>query len=276
MMLPLPCFTVRIVPGFFQMWRLTFRPKSSILVSSDQRILFLMVWQSLGAFWQSTSMLSSAFYWGLASVCQLYHKCLIGGVGCHSGRFSHLHRGTLELCQSDHQVLVHLPDQGLSPPIAQLGWTASSRKGLGGDGDHCVFGDLQFCRNVLVPFPRSVPRHNPVLELDGQFLRPHGLVFALTCTVNCWILYRQVCAFMSNQFNLPKVDCCRNISRVIHGNRMNLSSKSSLIAKGLNTYVKKVFVLFFNTFANISKNLFSLCHYGYSVQIAEYFFTILE
>ena len=27
-----------------------------------------------------------------------------------SGRFSHLPRGTLELCQNDHQVLGHLPD----------------------------------------------------------------------------------------------------------------------------------------------------------------------
>jgi hypothetical protein len=50
----------------------------------------------------------------------------------------------------------------------------------------------------LVPFPRSVPQHNPVSELYGQFLRPHGLVFALICTVNCGTLYRQVCAFTNN------------------------------------------------------------------------------
>jgi hypothetical protein len=37
----------------------------------------------------------------------------------------------------------------------------------------------------------------------------------------------------------------------------------SLIAKGLNTYVKKVFLFFvFITFAKMSKKLFSLCHYG--------------
>jgi hypothetical protein len=59
--------------------------------------------------------------------------------------------------------------------------------------------------DILVPFPRSVPRHNPVSELYGQFLQPHGLVFALTCTVNCGTLYRQVCVF-SNQLNLPQVD----------------------------------------------------------------------
>uniref|UniRef100_A0A8C7FGT8 Myosin binding protein C3 n=1 Tax=Oncorhynchus kisutch TaxID=8019 RepID=A0A8C7FGT8_ONCKI len=46
--------------------------------------------------------------------------------------FFHLHRGTLELCQSEHQVLGHLPDQGPSPPIAQFGQAASSKKSLGG------------------------------------------------------------------------------------------------------------------------------------------------
>jgi hypothetical protein len=43
-----------------------------------------------------------------------------------------------------------IPDQGLSPPIAQFSWAASSRKSLGGskllpfkdDGGHCVLGDL--------------------------------------------------------------------------------------------------------------------------------------
>ncbi|KAK6321545.1 hypothetical protein J4Q44_G00085210 [Coregonus suidteri] len=63
------------------------------------------------------------------------------------------------------------------------------------DGGNCVLGDLQCCRNVLVPFPRSVPRHNPVSELYRQFLQPHGLVFALTCTLNCGTLYIQVCVF---------------------------------------------------------------------------------
>ena len=52
-MLPPPCFTVGmvlarwwVVPGFLKTWRLAFRPNSSIFVSSDQRILFLMVWES--------------------------------------------------------------------------------------------------------------------------------------------------------------------------------------------------------------------------------------
>ena len=40
--------------------------------------------------------------------------------GCLSVNFSHLHRGTLELCQSDHRVLGHLPDQGLLPRSISL------------------------------------------------------------------------------------------------------------------------------------------------------------
>ena len=123
--------------------------------------------------------------------------------GCPSGKFSHLYRGTLELCQSYYRFLGHLPDQGPSPLIAQFGWAASSRKSLGGsklllfknNGGHCVLGDLQCCRHFLVPFPGSVPRHNHVSELYRQFLRPHGLVFDLTCAVNCGTLCRQVCAF---------------------------------------------------------------------------------
>jgi hypothetical protein len=46
----------------------------------------------------------------------------------------------------------------------------------------------------------------------------------------------------------------RNISRMINGNRMHLSSISSLIAKGLNTYANKVFMfLFWNKAVNVTK-----------------------
>jgi hypothetical protein len=61
----------------------------------------------------------------------------------------------------------------------------------------------------LVPFPRSVPQHNPVSELYVHFLQPHGLVFAFShalSTVGPYIdrcLYFQI---MSNQLNLPQVD----------------------------------------------------------------------
>ena len=76
---------------------------------------------------------------------------------------------TEELCQRDHQVLGHLPelwssvsdhqvigqlpDQGPSPPIAQFGQAASSKKSVGGsklpfkNGGHCSWGPsmLQKC-----------------------------------------------------------------------------------------------------------------------------------
>uniref|UniRef100_A0A4W5N655 ArfGAP with SH3 domain, ankyrin repeat and PH domain 1 n=1 Tax=Hucho hucho TaxID=62062 RepID=A0A4W5N655_9TELE len=38
-------------------------------------------------------------------------------------------------------------------------------------------------------------KHTTHTHACGQFLQPHGLRFALTCTVNCGTLYRQVCAF---------------------------------------------------------------------------------
>ena len=84
-----------------------------------------------------------------------------------------------------------------------------------------------------------------------------GLVFALTCTVNCGTSYRQVCAFPNYVQSIEFTSSCRNISKMINGNRMHRSSISSLIAKGLNTHVNKVFLFFIlNTFAKTSKNVF--------------------
>ena len=85
-----------------------------------------------------------------------------------------------------------------------------------------VLGGLQSCRSF-------VPRHNHVSELYGQFLRPHSLVFTMTCTVNCVALYRQVSAFpnhvQSIEFTTGELQSsCRNISRMINGNRMHRSS----------------------------------------------------
>uniref|UniRef100_A0A674AAJ1 Phosphodiesterase n=1 Tax=Salmo trutta TaxID=8032 RepID=A0A674AAJ1_SALTR len=56
------------------------------------------------------------------------------------------------------------------------GRAASSRKSLGGskllpfknDGGHCILGDIQCCRNVLVPFPRSECVCVYVLEGDSR------------------------------------------------------------------------------------------------------------
>ena len=68
---------------------------------------------------------------------------------------------TEELCQSDHLVLGHLPDQGSSPPDSYVGRVASSRKSPGGfkllpfkiDVGYCVLQDLQCCRIVFYPSP---------------------------------------------------------------------------------------------------------------------------
>ena len=143
-------------------------------------------------------------------------------------------------------LLGHLPDQGPSPLIAQFCQAASSRKNLGdskhlpfkNDGGHCVLGDLQCCS--LVPFLRSVSRHNPVSKLYGKVLQLHGLVFVLTCIANCGTLYSHVCAFPNHVQSIESTigglqSSSRNISGMIDGNRMHLSSILSLRAKGLNT-----------------------------------------
>ena len=101
-----------------------------------------------------------------------------------SGRFSYLHRGTLLLCQSDHRVLGHLPDQGPTPQLLSLaGWPALGRILVVPNHFHfrmmeaTVFLGPSMLQKCLVPFPRSVPRHNPVSEVYKQFLRPQRLVF---------------------------------------------------------------------------------------------------
>ena len=59
----------------------------------------------------------------------------------------------------------------------------------------CVLMVIVLLQNFLGTLPHMRPRHNPVTELYGQFLRPHGFVFALTRTVNCGTFNRQVCTF---------------------------------------------------------------------------------
>ena len=130
------------------------------------------------------------------------------------------------------------PDHCPSRPLAQFGREASSRKSLGGskllpfknDGGHCVLGDLQCCLNILLPFLSSVPRHNPVLELYRQFLRPHGLVFVLTCTVNCGTLNRQVWAFPNHVHSIEITtgglqSSCWTISRIINFESHSIGSE---------------------------------------------------
>ena len=134
-----------------------------------------------------------------------------------------------------------------SCPVAQFGRTASSRKILGSsiffpfpnDEAHRALGNFKHSRNCFVPFPRSIPPHNSISEFYGQFLGPHGGVSALTGTVNCGTLYRKVRSFLNH---VPSIDLatgelqssCRDISRMIKGNWIHLSSSWSVAAKGLN------------------------------------------
>jgi hypothetical protein len=99
------------VPGFHQTWRLAFRPKSSVLVSSDQRIFFLMLWESFRCFLANSKRAVKCLMSGFCLVtlpqrpdewllsCHSTTKAWLVDCcrnGCPSGRFSHLHRGTLE------------------------------------------------------------------------------------------------------------------------------------------------------------------------------------
>jgi hypothetical protein len=65
----------------------------------------------------------------MASVWSLHHKGLIGGV---LQRLVPISTEELELCQSDHWDIGHLPEQGPFSPNAKFGLMASSRKSLGG------------------------------------------------------------------------------------------------------------------------------------------------
>ena len=102
-------------------------------------------------------------------------------------------------------------------------------------------------------------------------------------TVNYGILYRQVCAFLNHvqsiEFTTGRLQSsCRNISRMIDGNRMLLSSISSLIAKVLNTFVNKVFLYYIcYIWAKNSKNLFlSLSLWGIVCRLMKNKFNLIH
>ena len=84
-------------------------------------------------------------------------------------------------------------------------------------------------------------------------------------------LNRQVCAFPNHVRSIEFTtgglqSSCRNISRMINGNRMQLSSITSLIEKGLNTYVNKVFLFsFLIHLLKCQKTCFHFAIMGYCV-----------
>ncbi len=124
MMLPPPCFTVGTVldrwwavPGFLHTYRLELRPKSSILVSSDQRILQVFFSKLHAGF--HVSCTEERLPSGHSAIKpRLVEGCSDGWL---STTFSHLPNASLELSHSDLWVLLYLSHQGSSPPIAQFG-----------------------------------------------------------------------------------------------------------------------------------------------------------
>ena len=162
-----------------------------------------------------------------------------------SGRFSLLSQETLSFCQSGLWVLGHLPIQGPSCPVVQFGQTASSRKSLGSsiffpfpnDRAHCALENFQHSQNCFIPILRCIPTNNSISE----FLWLHGGVSALTCNDNYWTWYTRVCFLLHHvqSINLATgglQSSSGDISRMLKGNWMHLSSIWSVMAKGLNTY----------------------------------------
>ncbi len=164
---------------------LELRPKSSILVSSDQRILFVTILESFRCFLANSmrAFMCLALRRGFRQGHSAIKPRLVEGCsdGWLSTTFSHLPNASLELSHSDLWVLLYLSHQGSSPPIAQFGRTASSRKGSGRPkrlpfkdyGGHCALRNLKCSRFFFVTLARSVPCHNSVSELFRQFLWPH-------------------------------------------------------------------------------------------------------
>ncbi len=251
MMLPPPCFTVGTVldrwwavPGFLHTYRLELRPKSSILVSSDQRILQVFFSKLHAGF--HVSCTEERLPSGHSAIKpRLVEGCSVGWL---STTFSHLPNASLELSHSDLWVLLYLSHQGSSPPIAQFGRTASSRKGSGRPkrlpfkdyGCHCALRNLKCSRNFFVTLARSVPCHNSVSELFRQFLWPHDshLLWHALWAVRSYIDRCVAFLIKSNQYNQTQLDSNEGVEPS-QGWSEEMDSTwvkyMSVTAKGLNT-----------------------------------------
>ncbi len=251
MMLPPPCFTVGTVldrwwavPGFLHTYRLELRPKSSILVSSDQRILQVFFSKLHAGF--HVSCTEERLPSGHSAIKpRLVEGCSDGWL---STTFSHLPNASLELSHSDLWVLLDLSHQGSSPPIAQFGRTASSRKGSGRPkrlpfkdyGGHCALRNLKCSRNFFVTLARSMPCHNSVFELFRQFLWPHDshLLWHALWAVRSYIDRCVAFLIKSNQYNQTQLDSNEGVEPS-QGWSEEMDSTwvkyMSVTAKGLNT-----------------------------------------
>ena len=122
----------------------------------------------------------------------------------------------------------------------------------------------------FITFPRSIPPHNSISELYGQFLGIHGEVSALTCTVNCGTLYKKVCFFLSHVHWIELTtgglhSSYRDISRMIKGNWMHLSSIWIVIAKGKIIDIRYFSFSFLINLLKFLKTCFHFVILGYFV-----------
>ena len=215
-----------------------------------------MVWESLGVFCQTPSRLSCAFYWGVASVWPLYHKRLIGGV-----------------LQTWLSFLKVLPSPQRNSLLSLARWPVLLLPKFFHLRlmEATVFlGTFNAAETFWYPYPDlCLDTIISRFSADNSF-RPYGLVFSSSCTVNCGTLYRPACAFPSHvqsiEFTTGGLQSSwRHISRMINGNRMHLRYILSLIAKGKNSYVNKVFMFIFNAFEKCLKTCFHFAIIGYCV-----------
>ncbi len=206
MMLPPPCFTLLGLYWtgdeqclvFLHTYRLELRPKSSILVSSDQRILQVFFSKLHAGF--HVSCTEERLPSGHSAIKPRLVRAAV--MVWLSTTFSHLPNASLELSHSDLGFFFTSLTKASSPPIAQFGRTASSRKGSGRPkrlpfkdyGGTVLLGTLSaaefFCNlGQICALPQFCLWALQAVPLTSWFS------FALTCTVSCKVLYRQVCGF---------------------------------------------------------------------------------
>ena len=175
------------------------RPNSSILVSSDQRILLFFFCKLHAGFHLSFSEERQPS--GHSAIKPRSVEC------CSDGFVSPI--STLDLWSSVRATSGFLGTSLTKALLPQL-LSLARRPALGavlvvpnifhlrGQG---ALGDFLCGRFVFVAFPRSVSRHNPAYELCRMLLPLHDLVFALKCIVSLETLDRGVCLSKSCPVN---------------------------------------------------------------------------
>ena len=86
-----------------------------------------------------------------------------------------------------HWVVGQLPDQGPSCPVAQFGRMANSSLNFPMMETTVLLETFNTLEIVLYPSP-DMSHNNFISEIYGQFFGFHGIVSALTCTVN-WTFF---------------------------------------------------------------------------------------